>query len=142
MKIVRNLLAVIVGAIVGGTVNMALIIASPSIIPLPDGIEPADMQSLVDNIGLFEPKNFIMPFLAHALGSLVGAIIAGLIAASHKLYFSLAIGALFLMGGISMAMDVNAPMWFDILDILVAYIPMGYLGYWIAVKIGGNKKVA
>jgi hypothetical protein len=142
MKILRNILAVVIGVLIGGTVNMALIIASPSIIPLPEGIEPADMQSLVDNIGLFQPINFLMPFLAHALGTLIGAIIAGLIAASHKLYFSLIIGLFFLMGGISMSMDVDAPMWFDILDLVVAYIPMGLLGYWIAVKIGGSEKAA
>lgn len=140
MKILRNILAVVVGAIIGGVVNMALIILSPSIIPLPEGIEPADMQSLVDNIHLFKPINYLMPFLAHALGTLVGALIAGMIASSHKLYFSLTIGVFFLLGGVSMAMDVDAPLWFDVLDIGVAYIPMGYLGYLLAKKIGRSQK--
>ena len=140
MNILRNILAVVVGALIGGTVNMAIIIASPQIIPLPEGINPGDMQSLVDNIHLFKPINFLMPFLAHALGTLVGAILAGVIAASHKMYFSLAIGGFFLLGGVSMAMDVDAPLWYDIVDIVLAYIPMGYLGYLIALKIGGDGK--
>ena len=40
------------------------------------------------------------PFLAHALGTLVGAAIAGLIAANYKMIFSLGIGVLFLLVGI------------------------------------------
>ena len=141
MKIVKLVLAVLLGAIIGGIVNMALIMLSSSIVPLPEGINPADMNSLAENIHLFKPINFLMPFLAHALGTLVGAIIAGLIAPQYKLYFSLAIGFLFLWGGIDMSMQLDAPLWFDILDIGLAYLPMGYLGYLIAIKMGGPEKV-
>ena len=44
-------------------------------------------------------KNFVFPFLAHALGTLAGAFVAAKIAASHKMRFALAIGFLFLLGG-------------------------------------------
>jgi hypothetical protein len=33
---------------------------------------------------LFEPRHFIMPFPAHAVGTLAGALVAYLIAASYK----------------------------------------------------------
>lgn len=141
MKIVKFVLAVLLGAFIGGTVNMALIMASPFIVPLPEGINPADMNSLVENIHLFKPINYLMPFLAHALGTLVGAIIAGWIAPQYKMYFAMAIGFLFLWGGIDMSMQIDAPTWFDILDIGVAYLPMAYLGYLIALKIGGPEQV-
>jgi len=36
------------------------------------------------------------------------------------------------MGGIKMASLLPAPLWFDILDLGFAYIPMGYLGYKLA----------
>ena len=62
MNIVRNILSVIVGAIIGIFVNMGLIISSDSIIPLPEGIEPGNMESLAANMHLFEPINFLMPF--------------------------------------------------------------------------------
>jgi hypothetical protein len=32
---------------------------------------------------LFEPRHFVMPFLAHALGTLAGALAAFLIAATY-----------------------------------------------------------
>lgn len=76
-----------------------------------------------------------MPFLAHAIGTLVGAFLAAKIAASHGLKLSLSIGVLFLVGGIQMSMMLPAPMWFDVLDLGVAYLPMGWLGW----KLAGGK---
>ncbi len=131
-NILKNIAALFAGALVGGSVNMGIVMISDSVVPLPEGINPADMESLVANFHLFEPINFLMPFLAHALGTLVGAFIAAKIAASHKLYFGLSIGLLFLIGGIQMAYLLPAPLWFDMADLGLAYLPMGYLGYRLA----------
>jgi len=131
-NILKNIAALFAGALVGGSVNMGIVMISDSVVALPEGINPADMESLVANFHLFEPINFLMPFLAHALGTLVGAFIAAKIAASHKLYFGLSIGLLFLMGGIQMANILPAPLWFDMADLGLAYLPMGYLGYRLA----------
>ena len=45
------------------------------------------------------------------------------------------IGAIFFLGGAYMVSLLPSPMWFNILDLVGAYIPMGYLGYFIADKI-------
>jgi len=90
------------------------------------------MDSLAANFHLFQPINFLMPFLAHALGTLIGAFIATKIAATYKLQFALSIGVLFLLGGIQMTTLLPAPLWFDIADVGFAYIPMAYLGYSMA----------
>ena len=34
-----------------------------------------------------------------------------------------------------------SPMWFNLLDLIVAYFPMGMLGYWLATKIIPEGKV-
>jgi len=60
--------------------------------------------------------------------------VAGLIAASHKMRFALGIGAFFLIGGIVMVISVPSPTWFAALDLLVAYIPMAYLGGKFATR--------
>ena len=78
--ILRNIFAVILGLFVGGTVNMALIVASPHVIPPPSGVDVSNTESLRASILLFEPKHFVFPFLAHALGTLAGALVAYLIA--------------------------------------------------------------
>ena len=42
--------------------------------------------------------------------------------------FALGIGAFFLFGGISMVVMCGGPVWFILCDLLLAYIPMAYLG--------------
>ena len=44
--ILRNILAVIVGILVGGTVNMALVVVSGHIIPPPEGTDVSSIESL------------------------------------------------------------------------------------------------
>lgn len=134
--ILRNVLAVIVGIFIGGAVNMGLIMLSSQIIPLPEGVDPADMESLKANLHLFEAKHFIMPFLAHALGTLVGALVAALIAATHKMKMALIIGAFFLIGGIANVAMLGGPIWFTVLDLVAAYLPMA----WLGGILGGAKK--
>ncbi len=126
--ILRNILAVIAGIAAGMVVNMGLIKLGMNIIPPLEGVDPADMESLKKNIHLFQPKHFIFPFLAHAIGTLVGAYFAARLAASHQMKFALGIGAFFLLGGITMVMSLPGPTWFNILDLVGAYIPMGWLG--------------
>ena len=126
--VLRNVLAVVAGLVIGGGVNMALIMISPSVIPPPAGVDVTDAVSLSGSIHLFEPRHFVMPFLAHALGTLVGAFAAYSIAGSHRLAFALAIGVLNLCGGIAAAFMIPAPAWFIALDLLAAYIPMAWLG--------------
>jgi len=125
---VKNILAVILGLILGSLVNMGIIMISSSIIPPPDGADVTTMEGLKESIHLFQPKHFIFPFLAHALGTFVGAILAALIAAKHKMKFALSIGVLFLIGGILNTFMLPAPTWFVILDLAGAYIPMAWLG--------------
>lgn len=72
--ILRNILAFIAAVILGGLVNMGLIMISGSVIPPPEGVDPSDMESIKANMHLYGVKHFIFPFLAHALGTLVGAI--------------------------------------------------------------------
>ena len=125
---VKNILAVILGLILGSLVNMGIIMISSSIIPPPDGADVTTMEGLKESIHLFQPKHFIFPFLAHALGTFVGALLAALITAKHKMKFALSIGVLFLIGGILNTFMLPAPTWFVILDLAGAYIPMAWLG--------------
>lgn len=132
--ILRNVLAVIVGILAGSYFNMFLIKISSSIIPLPAGVDVSTEEGLKAGIHLFEPKHFIMPFLAHALGTLVGALLTVLIAANNKLRLALTIGMVFFIGGAMMVYMLPGPIWFAIVDLVFAYIPMGLLAAKIATK--------
>jgi len=132
--IIRNILAVVAGIIIGGAVNMGIILISSSIIPPPEGADITTMEGLKASMHLMQPKHFIMPFLAHALGTLVGAYIAATISVNHKLKFALAIGGWFLLGGIVNIFMLPSPIWFTVVDLAGAYVPMAYLGGKLATK--------
>ncbi|MBQ4915728.1 hypothetical protein J8L85_14830 [Maribacter sp. MMG018] len=126
--IIKNIIAVIVGLVVGSAVNMGIVMISGSIIPPPEGGDITTMEGLKATMHLFEPKHFVFPFLAHALGTLVGAFVAAKIAASHKIKMALIIGGFFFIGGAINISMLGGPLWFSVLDLVVAYIPMAYIG--------------
>lgn len=126
--VIKNLIAIVVGLIVGSVVNIGIVMLSGLVIPPPEGGDVTTMEGLRKTLPLFEPKHFIMPFLAHALGTLAGAFMASRIAASRKILFAMIIGLFFLAGGIMSAFALQGPLWFLILDLLLAYIPMAWIG--------------
>lgn len=125
----KNILAVIAGFVIGSIVNMGIITISDSVIPPPNGADITTIQGLKESLHLFEPKHFLFPFLAHAFGTLVGAIVASKFAATRKKTMALIVGCFFLLGGIINAFVLPGPMWFNALDIILAYIPMALLAY-------------
>ena len=130
--ILRTILAIILGLITGSLVNMGIIMISGSVIPPPAGVDTTTMEGLKEALPFFKPKHFLMPFLAHAIGTLVGAFVAAYIVKKHKIKVGLSIGLLFLIGGIVNVLILPSPLWFSIADILLAYIPLAYLGARLA----------
>jgi hypothetical protein len=130
--IVRNILAILAGLIIGSIVNMGIVILGSAVLPLPEGVDTSDMEKLREGMKLFTPAHFIAPFLAHALGTLVGAFVTAKLAAGPRLGVAMVIGELFLLGGISMVAMIGGPLWFIVMDLVLAYLPMAYLGAWLA----------
>jgi hypothetical protein len=141
-NLLRNVLAVIIGFAVGSAVNMAIITIGSSVVPAPDGVDVTNVESLRENMHLFEPRHYLVPFLAHALGTFVGALAAYLIAGSPKGRIALAVGALFLLGGIAASFMIPAPAWFIALDLVLAYLPMAWLACRIGAHFGRGQAVA
>lgn len=132
--IFRNTLAVMAGLVIGSIVNMSIILISGSIIPPPNGADVTTTEGLQATMHLFEPKHFLFPFLAHAIGTFAGALTTALFAASNKTKLAFVIGAFFLFGGITMVFTLPSPIWFSIVDLVFAYLPTAYLASRIAVK--------
>lgn len=125
--IIRNILAVVAGWVGGSFINMSLVGFGHRFFPV-EGLDPNDMAALAEAMPDFGPEQFIFPFLAHALGTFSGAAIASVIAANNKMKFALAIGILFLLGGIAVNYLLPAPAWFTAVDLILAYLPMAWLG--------------
>ncbi|MEP6805144.1 MAG: hypothetical protein ABI892_11525 [Flavobacterium sp.] len=122
----KNTLAVIIGLFVGSIANMSILLMSSSVIPAPHGADVTTMEGLKATMHLFEPKHFIFPFVAHALGTFAGAAATALIAANNKMRLALAIGAFFLLGGIVNVCTLPSPIWYNVIDLVFAYLPMAY----------------
>ncbi len=127
--IVQNILAVIGGIIGGGVVNMGLLIIGSFLIPVPEGINAWDPESLANGMSKLQAYHFITPFLAHALGTLAGSFIVAKFTTTKHLVFALFIGAFFILGGIINVINLPAPLWFEALDLVAAYFPMAFLGW-------------
>ncbi|HKX87283.1 MAG TPA: hypothetical protein VJL37_11475 [Flavobacterium sp.] len=136
MKMLRNILVVILGLLIGGFINMKIIVYGSSVVKYPSGVDPTNAESLKAGMHLLGFKHFMIPFIAHAIGTLIGAFIASKLGASKHFILAMIVGGFFLLGGISMVFILPAPVWFCLLDILVAYIPMAYLGW----KLSGRGK--
>lgn len=132
--VLRNVLAVIAGIVIGSIVNMSIITVSESIIPLPEGVDNKTMEGIQKTMHLYEAKHYLFPFLAHAAGTFLGAVTTALIAVNHKKKLALVIGAFFLFGGIVMVCSLPSPMWFTFIDLVFAYIPMAYLALRLVCK--------
>lgn len=124
--IVKNILAVIVGLVAGSLVNMGIIMISGSIILPPEGVDNTTLEGLKAGMHMFQPKHFLFPFLAHAIGTFVGAFLAAIIAANRKMLFAFIIGLFFLAGGIANILMLPSPVWFTMTDLAGAYLPMAY----------------
>lgn len=133
-KIIRSILAIVIGLVAGMLANMGLVTLSPMIIAPPENVDVTTTEGLQSSIHLFQPKHFIMPFLAHALGTFIGALVAMKIAQSNEKSIALFFGVFFLMAGISAVAMIPAPTWFNAIDLTLAYIPMSLLAWYLNGK--------
>lgn len=124
--ILKNILAVIAGLVFGSVINMSIVELGNFIIPPPGDVD--SIEGLKATLPLFETKHFLTPFLAHTIGTFTGAMLTAFIAASRKMQLALFIGVFFLAGGVTAVFLLPSPTWFTITDLVLAYIPMAYLG--------------
>ena len=131
---IRKILAVLIGIAAGGVFNMAMVTASHAVYPLPEGLDPNDLEALrahVEANGM-PAGAMIMVLVAHAGGSFVSGFVCGLIALRSWYVAAVGVGLLWTCGGIAMLMLLPAPTWFAVADV-VLYVPAALLG----VRLGG-----
>lgn len=133
--ILRNAMAIVVALVTGSLVNILLVSVGPLLIPPPEVIDMTDIDSLAESMHLLGPQHFLFPFLAHALGTLLGATVAYLMAGRNPRLLALGIGLFFLLGGISAVRMIPAPAWFVAADLALAYLPMAGLAILLGSRI-------
>lgn len=79
-------------------------------------------------------ENFVTVFLAHAIGTFFGAVIAAKIGKEFGFRSAMIVSCFFLAGGIIMVIAVGGPVKFILADLVLAYLPMGWLGYKVVSR--------
>ena len=126
-QVIKNIIFLILGIIIGSIVNMGLIVTGGYIFPFPDNANLMDATN-------WKIIYFLFPFLAHSIGTLVGAFSASKLSKNYHIIIPLTVGIYFLAGGIFMITILPAPLWFICLDLIISYIPMSLLGWALSNK--------
>ena len=114
--------------------NQLIIMLSAQVIPPPEGTDLTTLEGIKKAVPLLEPKHYIMPLLAHALGTLSAAFIIARWSLNKNLLRSMLAGVFFLAGGMMAVKMIPAPLWFSITDLVLAYLPMAGLGYLLGYR--------
>jgi hypothetical protein len=135
LHILKRTFIIFIALFSGAMLNGAIINISSKFIAPPKGFDLNTAEGLQAAMPHMGPEHFLFPFLAHALGTLLSAVMITRFLKSQQFVFSMMAGFLFLLGGISMVfMLPETPIWFVLVDLIAAYIPMAYLGYKLANK--------
>lgn len=129
---VKNFFSIPAGLVFGSLVNMGVLSVGTKLIPPPVGADTMSMEGLKASMHLFQPQHFLSPLLAHALGTLAGAWLAVIMSGTRKIRNAWIIGGFFLLGGIINIAMLPSPVWFSATDLIVAYLPMAWLGGRVA----------
>lgn len=134
--VLMGILAVICGWL-AGSVAMSLVHAASMLIwPLPehlsfmDMFDPEKKEAVHAWIETLPVGAYITSIVAHWIGVAAGAAVAMLVQGRTRLWPALAIGAIFLLGGIMNALEIPAPAWF---------LPVDAIGYPIVAFLVGKK---
>ncbi len=130
----RNVLATVVGFIAASlTVYVFESLIGHNLFPLPEGIDPMDMESIKANMHLIPVGSKIFVVIAHFMGIIVGMLVAGLISKTSMIPAYI-VGALMLAATAFNLIMLPKEMWFLISDALLAII-----GFIIGEKLAQSK---
>lgn len=134
-KFFKRAINFIIAIIAGMGLNMVIIMLSGNIVPPPEGADLKTMEGLKAAMPLMQPIHFLMPFLAHALGTMLAALIVVLRVDAYHQKFAIGAGLIFFTAGALNVYLLPAPFWFNVLDLIGAYLPMAFIGYLLARKV-------
>lgn len=122
----------------GGISNSLILQLGLIFIPPPAGSDFSTAEGLAKSMATLNPEHFVVPFLAHAGGTFISALLLTWLLRSVNAKPALLAGCVFLAAGTYMVLVLPAPLWFEILDLSLAYIPAAYIGFLCGANL--NKK--
>ena len=134
MKNLKHILFFLAVLFLGSMLNGAILNIGMQIIPPPEGFDMNNPDELALAMKHMQVRHFISPFFAHALGTLLSAVLFYYFSKSQKQWPMLLIGSMFFAAGLYMVIILPSPWWFTAIDLGLAYFPMAYIGYRIGKR--------
>ncbi len=135
---VKRISSCILSIVVGSIVNMGVLELGLKIFPPPSGSDFSTAEGLAKSMATLNPEHFIVPFLAHAGGTFISALLLTWLLRSVNAKPALLVGCVFLAAGTYMGLVLPAPLGVEIMDLSLAYIPAAYIGFLCGANL--NKK--
>ncbi len=127
----KQILAVIVGVIVGGFTIYGIESINMVRFPWPEDLSMEDKEAFAEYVSSLPVDAFITVIIAHLVGSFIAGFVCSKITPNKKLLLGTICGVLFLAGGIMNLVMIPHPLWFMVADLLV-FVPFAWLGAKLA----------
>ena len=131
MRILRSVLAVILGIVAAGLLIWVVEGVGHRVYPPPEGVDFHDPQAVAAIMEEIPLGALLFVLLAWGVGTLAGGWLAALVAGRSATLYALIVGAVMLAGGIMNRVMIPHPVWFWILGVLV-FLPAAWLGARLA----------
>lgn len=126
---IRNICAVVVGLIAGMALNMAILLLSVLLYPLPEGVSFGDTEAMAAHMKTLPVIALLIVMLAHLGQAFVGGLIAAIIGKNSSMLVAMIVGVLSLMAGLFNMESMSPPTWMWI------ELPLYLVAAWAAARI-------
>ena len=131
----RNVLAVLGGSIVGGVLNMGLIQLNMHVFfPMPADVDMNKPEQFNAYLATLPTLAFVVVLIAHLGQSFVGGWVAARFGASRPMLLAMIVGVLTLAGGIMAMMMIKGPNW------MVIELPLYLVVAWFAGRLEQKRR--
>ena len=107
----RDIMAVLVGWVVGMAANMAFVFLSIALYPMPDGVTIDDKEGFAAYIETLPMTAFLIVLVAHLSQAFFGALAAAKISKKRPTTVAMIVGVLSLIGGYINMQSIPLPTW-------------------------------
>jgi hypothetical protein len=133
--ILRSILAVLAGIIVGFVVVAALEFLDTTLFPLPAGLDLHDTAAMKQAMAHAPLAALILVLVGWGISALLGSWVAARIARAPKVLHGMIVGIFLLGAAITDMLEFPHPVWFWICGLLI-FLPASYIGSGLALGKG------
>ena len=127
---IKSILSVILGLIIGNITIMGLHYLGIYFYPLPEGVDMSDMTAIAEYVKIAPLGSLLIVMLAHIGGTFIAGLSTTLL--SKEIIIAYVVGGFFTIMGIWNLYLLPHPMWFNIEVVL--YLPAAIFGFKLSTK--------